>query len=59
MYKACFSCKRGDTAKADQVKAKLRDITPGVWSGVAGKSAKNASLIGEADSDEALKENII
>ncbi|WP_157856039.1 hypothetical protein [Streptomyces aureocirculatus] len=55
------------------MKAELGDITPGVWSGVAGKSAKNTSLIGEADSglgmtkhsistadsEEALEEDII
>ncbi|MGW0899198.1 hypothetical protein ACWD0G_19800 [Streptomyces goshikiensis] len=32
------------------MKSELRDITSGVWPGVAGKSVKNASLIGKADS---------
>ncbi|MGW2986462.1 hypothetical protein [Streptomyces goshikiensis] len=55
------------------MKAELGNITPGGWSAVAGKSVKNTSLIGEADSglgmtrysisaadsDEALKENIV
>ncbi|MER6367097.1 hypothetical protein ABT255_01740 [Streptomyces mirabilis] len=69
-------CKRGGTARADQVEAELRTSghhVGGLVGGVAGNSAKSASLIGEADSglgvtrhsistadsEEALKADII
>ncbi|WP_434598129.1 hypothetical protein [Streptomyces sp. A5-4] len=71
-----LACETGDTSRAGQVETELRDIRTsrgGLVGEVAGKSTKNASLIGEADSgpgmtkhsisaadsDEALKENII
>ncbi|WP_371793035.1 hypothetical protein OG285_32410 [Streptomyces sp. NBC_01471] len=48
------ACKVGDTARADQLEAELRDIcwhhAGGLVGGVAGNPVKNTSLIGKADS---------
>ncbi|MGW1784902.1 hypothetical protein ACWCQQ_38230 [Streptomyces sp. NPDC002143] len=53
-YSYRLACKRGDTARADQVEAESCETSGhhvgSLVGGVADNSAKSASLIGEADS---------